>query len=197
MAKDKEFEKGIVAGEGNVMVSATLAKELFNDPNGKTVDTASVLGVVKRASEKLKAGETAPLVERLNNQLTLLDTVFTRIAALSMNQESQERMLALLDMALKVQNHCRRTSSTIHEMTRPAAPVSFIKANNANVATNQQINFSENELNVGGIHEMDTRGSSETSRADQRVEALGEVDGSKVRRGEDHQSNECAKEWCN
>ena len=180
----KEFEKGIVAGEGNVMVSATLATELFNDPNGRTVDTASVLGVVKRATEKLKAGETAPLVERLNNQLTLLDTVFTRIAALSMNQESQERMLALLDMALKVQNHCRRTSSTIHEMTRPAAPVSFIKANNANVATNQQINYSEknleNELNVGGSHEMDIRGTSETSRADQRVEALAEVDGSEV-----------------
>jgi len=179
----KEFEKGIAAGEGNVMVSATLAKELFNDPNGKTVDTASVLGVVKRATEKLKAGETAPLVERLNNQLTLLDTIFTRIAALSMNQESQERMLALLDMALKVQNHWRRTSSTIHEMTRPAAPVSFIKANNANVTTNQQINYSdknlENELDVGGSHEMDTRSTSASGRAYTRVEALVEVDGTK------------------
>lgn len=177
MAKNKEFEKGIVAGEGNVMISATIGKELFKSPDDAVLDTSVVLGIVKKATAAIQEGKTDPLVERLNNQLTLLDTIFSRMAALSMNQESQERTLALLDMALKVQNHCRRTSATIHEMTRPAAPVSFIKTNNANVATNQQINYSENEL--GGSHGMDTRSTSASGRAYTRVEALVEVDGTK------------------
>jgi hypothetical protein len=53
--------------------------------------------------------------------------------------------------------------------------VSFIRAENANVATNQQINYSkknlENELNTGDIHEMDRRSSGKASRANQEIEA--------------------------
>ena len=89
-------------------------------------------------------------------------------------------MLAIMDMALKVQNHTRRTASTISELTHPKANVSFIRAENANVATNQQINYSEknleNELNTGDIHEMDRRSSGNASRANQEIETLVEVD---------------------
>jgi Mg-chelatase subunit ChlI len=137
----------------------------------------------RQMAQQLKSGDCQSLVDKLASQVHLLDVLFTRTIQLAVNQNTPERMLALMDMALKVQNNTRRTASTINDLTHPKVANNYIRTDTANVATNQQINYSEknleNELNTGDIHEMDRRGSRKASRADQIVETLVEVDRSK------------------
>ncbi|QJD72078.1 hypothetical protein [Marinobacterium sp. LSUCC0821] len=178
--KPSTLESEILAGAGSEYISAELAGELFKTGNGSTIDVAQFVSEARSLAKSVKSGDNGHLVDKLSSQLHLLDVLFTRTTRLAVAQNNPERMLAILDMALKVQNHTRRTASTISELTHPKANVSFIRAENANVATNQQINYSEknlgNELNTGDIHEMDRRSSGKASRANQEIEALVEVD---------------------
>lgn len=180
LKKSSSLESEILAGAGSEYISAELAEELFKTGNGSTIDVAQFVSEARSLAESVKSGDNGHLVDKLTSQLHLLDVLFTRTTRLAVAQNNPERMLAILDMALKVQNHTRRTASTISALTHPKANVSFIRAENANVATNQQINYSEknteNELNIGDTNEMDRRSSGKAGRADQEVEALVEVD---------------------
>ena len=180
LKKPSTLESEILAGAGNSYASADLAEELFKSSDGSTADITKFASQARSLAESVKSGDNGNLVDKLTSQLNLLDVLFTRTTRLAVAQNNPERMLAIMDMALKVQNHTRRTASTISELTHPKANVSFIRAENANVATNQQINYSEknleNELNTGDIHEMDRRSSGNASRANQEIETLVEVD---------------------
>lgn len=182
-SKNPKLEQSIIAGEGNVFASAKLAEELFSAEDKSTLDVCEFASQARQMAQQLKSGDSQPLVDKLASQVHLLDVLFTRTMQLAVNQNSPERMLALMDMALKVQNNTRRTASTINDLTHPKVANNYIRTDTANVATNQQINYPEtnleNELNTGEIHEMDRRSSCKTGRADQRVEALVEVDRSK------------------
>lgn len=181
LKKPSTLESEILAGAGSEYISAELAEELFKTGDGSSVDVAKFVSEARSLAESVKSGDNRNLVDKLTSQLHLLDVLFTRTTRLAVAQNNPERMLAIMDMALKVQNHSRRTASTISELTHPKANVSFIRAENANVATNQQINYSEknlgNELNTGDINEMDRRSTGKASRANQEIEALVEVDG--------------------
>ncbi len=178
--KKTNLEQSIMAGEGNVFVSAKVAEELFKTEDKSTLDVAEFASQARQVAQQLKSGDSQPLVDKLISQVHLLDILFTRTMQLAVNQNTPERMLALMDMALKVQNNTRRTVGTINDLTHPKVANNYIRTDTANVATNQQINYSEkhpeNELNTGDIHEMDRRGESKASRANQRVEALVEID---------------------
>lgn len=186
-SKKAKLEQSIIAGEGSVFASAKLAEELFRTEDSSSLDVAEFASQARLMAQQLKLGDNQHLVDKLASQVHLLDVLFTRTMQLAVNQNTPERMLALMDMALKVQNNTRRTASTINELTHPKVANNYIRTDTANVATNQQINYSEknleNELNTGDIHEMDRRGAGKASRANQRVEALVEVDGSKDWRG--------------
>ena len=182
-SKNPNLEQSIIAGEGNVFASAKLAGELFSTEDKTTLDVTEFASQARQMAQQLKSGDSQSLVDKLASQIHLLDVLFTRTMQLAVNQNTPERMLALMDMALKVQNNTRRTVSTINDLTHPKVANNYIRTDTANVATNQQINYPEtnleNELNTGEIHEMDRRSSCKTGRADQRVEALVEVDRSK------------------
>ena len=177
------FENAILKGEGNVFVSAGLSKELFSSDVGDTVSVNDFAAEARRLAKQIKMGDNAPVVDKLASQLHLLDVLFTRTTQLAVQQSTPERMTAMLDMAMKIQNNTRRTASTINELTHPKVANNYIRTDTANVATNQQINYSEknleNELNTGDINEMDRRSSGKASRTNQRVEAMVEVDRSK------------------
>ena len=170
-SQNPKLEQSIIAGEGSVFASAKLAEELFSTEDKSTLDVCEFASQARQMAQQLKSGDSQPLVDKLASQVHLLDVLFTRTMQLAVNQSTPERMLALMDMALKVQNNTRRTASTINDLTHPK------------VATNQQLNYSEtnleNELNTGDIHEMDRRSSRKAGSADQDVEALVEVDRSK------------------
>ncbi|NRP15217.1 hypothetical protein [Marinobacterium sp. xm-a-152] len=179
-SKNSKLEQSIIAGEGSVFVSAKLSEELFSTEDSTTLDVTEFAKQARRMAQQLNLGDSQPLVDKLASQVHLLDVLFTRTMQLAVNQNTPERMLALMDMALKVQNNTRRTASTINELTHPKVANNYIRTDTANVATNQQINYSEknleNELNTGDIHEMDRQSPSRTGRADQRMETLVEVD---------------------
>ena len=179
-SKNPNLEQSIIAGEGNVFASATLAEELFSTEDKTTLDISEFASQARQMARRLKSGDSQQLVDKLASQVHLLDVLFTRTMQLAVNQNTPERMLALMDMALKVQNNTRRTASTINDLTHPKVANNYIRTDTANVATNQQINYSEknleNELNTGDIHEMDSRSTGKAGRANQRVEALVEVD---------------------
>lgn len=163
-----------------MFASAKLAEELFSTENKSTLDVGEFASQARQMALRLKSGDSQPLVDKLSSQVHLLDVLFTRTMQLAVNQNTPERMLALMDMALKVQNNTRRTASTINDLTHPKVANNYIRTDTANVATNQQINYpeknAENELNTGDIHEMDRRSPRKAGRADQRVETLVEVD---------------------
>ncbi|NRP27326.1 hypothetical protein XMD420_000929 [Marinobacterium sp. xm-d-420] len=179
-SKNPKLEQSIIAGEGSVFVSANLAEELFITEDKATLDVAEFAVQARKMAEQLKLGDSQPLVDKLTSQVHLLDILFTRTIQLAVNQNTPERMLALMDIALKVQNNTRRTASTINDLTHPKVANNYIRTDTANVATNQQINYAEkkleNELNSGDIHEMDRRSTGKAGRENQRVEALVEVD---------------------
>jgi hypothetical protein len=185
--RKNNFEKAVLKGEGNVFVSAGLSKELFSSDAGETVSVNDFANEARRLAQQIKTGDNGPVLDKLASQLHLLDVLFTRTTQLAVQQSTPERMTALLNMAMKIQNNTRRTASTINELTHPKVANNYIRTETANVATNQQINYSEknleNELNTGDIHEMDRRSPSKTGRANQRMEALVEVDRSKDSRG--------------
>lgn len=180
---DNEFEKSILSGEGNVFASSKLAGELFSSNDETTLNPAKFATQAREVAKQLKLGDNAPMVDKLASQAHLLDVLFTRTVQLAVNQNSSERMLALMDMALKVQNNARRTASTINELTHPKIANNYIRTDTANVATNQQINYSEkysdNELNNGDLYEVDRGITPSTGRKNKAMEAMVEVDRTK------------------
>ena len=182
-SKNPKLEQSIIAGEGSVFASAKLAEELFSTEEKSTLNVGEFALQARQMAQQIKSGDSKPLVDKLASQLHLLDVLFTRTMQLAVNQNTPERMLSLMDMALKVQNSTRRTASTINDLTHPRVANNYIRTDTANLATNQQINYLEtnleNELNTGDIHEMDRRSPRKAGRADQDVEALVEVDRSK------------------
>ena len=177
------IENAILKGEGNVFVSAGLSQELFTSDAGDTISVNDFATEARQLAQQIKKGDNGPVVEKLASQLHLLDVLFTRTTQLAVQQNTPERMTALLGMAMKIQNNTRRTASTINELTHPKVANNYIRTDTANVATNQQVNYSEknleNELNTGDIHEMDRRSACKAGRTNQRVEAMVEVDRSK------------------
>ena len=97
-------------------------------------------------------------------------------------------------MALRAQSQCRATLETLATIKNP--PIVYAKqanfaaghqqVNNGIAATTQarEIETKQTQL-TGGTHELlqDTRASGETSRANQTLEALGEIDRAEVERG--------------
>jgi len=79
-------------------------------------------------------------------------------------------------LALRAQNQCRATLETLSSFNK--APTVF--AQQANVATNQQINCAQNQLS-GDEDELrqDTRAPGAEKAVNSEMEALGEVDGAK------------------
>lgn len=183
--KNAKLENSILAGEGNIFASATLAKELFSGEDQTTLDISKFAEQAKALLQQTKLGNNHPLVDKLTSQIHLLDVLFTRTMQMAVNQKSPELMLALMDMALKVQNNTRRTASTINELTHPKVANNYIRTETANVATNQQINYSENklenELYTGDAYEMDRRSPCKAGRKNKSMATLAEFNGAKNR----------------
>src|SRR4029453_2242161 len=108
-----------------------------------------------------------------------------------------------LRIGLRAQSQCRATSETLAALKNPAS-VAFVRQ--ANIAHGpQQVNNSthapsrprENEITPnklsGGSDELlpDTRTSAAAGGINPRVEAVEEIDGAKVRRGESQGRAQC------
>ena len=161
--------------------------------NGKAFGQKGVGEGLMQISEKIKDGRTEDLEELLLLQVELLNQTFMNYTELISLTDSTAGKKVFAEIALKSQNQCRRTITTLADLKTPKR-TTFIK----NSAVNQQVNLGDAPSNsseelenlekiradelIGDINErMDAGATSKAVRSDQAVEALGEV----------HRAQEC------
>jgi hypothetical protein len=112
----------------------------------------------------------------LANQAIALQSLFARLTERGLSQNSMSNIEAFMKLALRAQSQCRATLEALAAINKPPS----IHAIQANVATNQQINYSQNQL-LGDDDDLrqDTRTSAAEKAVNPEVETLGEVDGAK------------------
>jgi len=135
--------------------------------------------------EKIGAGDLGDVEAMLFAQAHVLQLIFLKCTHHMNRAEYLNQMQAHGQLALKAQNQCRATLTTLVDIKNPARAV-FIK----NTATNQQVNLgavpqknsadSTNELLEAKVHErLDTRAPSEAVPVDSPLEAMAAFDGTK------------------
>lgn len=89
-------------------------------------------------------------------------------------------MKAFMKLALRAQSQCRATLEALASINKPPS----IHAMQANVATNQQINYAQDQL-LGDDDELrqNTRAPGAEKAVNPEMEALGKVDGAQNSRG--------------
>ena len=132
------------------------------------------------------------------SQAQTLDAIFTELGRRGSQNINDGRFMnaaeIYLKLAFKAQSQCRCTLEALAEIVNPR-PVAFVKQ--ANIANQQQVNNGtaqpvtdsrtreianqSNELLPGVINgqRMDTRAPETAGRANQELEAVGQVNGAK------------------
>ena len=138
------------------------------------LDVPQLMAVLKAESGRLSEGKSEDVGPILANQAIALQSLFARLTERALSQNSMSNIEAFMKLALRAQSQCRATLEALASLNKPPS----IHAFQANVATNQQINYSQNQL-LGDNHEL--RQDSGTSGAEKAVnpemEAVGKVDG--------------------
>ena len=137
------------------------------------LDIPQLMAVLKAESERLSEGKSEDIGPMLANQALALQSLFSRLTERALSQSHMSNIEAFLRLALRAQSQCRATLETLSSLNK--APTVF--AQQANVATNQQINYAQNQL-LGGDDELrqDTRAPGAEKAVNPEMEALGEVD---------------------
>ncbi len=141
--------------------------------------------------EKIGAGDLGDVEAMLFAQAHVLQLIFLKCTHHMNRAEYLNQMQAHGQLALKAQNQCRATLTTLVDIKNPARAV-FIK----NTATNQQVNLgavpqknsadSANKLLEAKAHErLDTRAPSEAVPVDPPLEAVAAFDGTKNSGGQE------------
>lgn len=160
------------------------------------LDSPTLMATLKDHSAAVRRGELDRAEAMLMNQATALQATYVRLTELAMLQTQMPHIEGYMRLALRAQSQCRTTLETLAAIKNPP----IVYARQANVTTGpQQINNgtgpvahaparkiedTPNQLS-GGSHELPTNHGApgDASRADPALEALGEVDRAKNRRG--------------
>lgn len=140
------------------------------------LDIPQLMAVLKVESERLSEGKSDDIGPMLANQAIALQSLFSRLTERALSQSHMSNIEAFMRLALRAQSQCRATLETLSSLNK--APAVF--ARQANVAHNQQINYSRNQL-LGDGDELrqDTRAPGAEKAVNPKMEALAEVHGAK------------------
>ena len=144
-----------------------------NEGLDEHLDIPQLMAVLKAESERLSEGKSEEVGPILANQALALQSLFSRLTESALSQSHMSNIGAIMRLALRAQSQCRATLETLSSLNK--APTVF--AQQANVATNQQINYAQNQL-LGDDDELrqDTRAPGAEKAVNPKMEALGEVD---------------------
>ena len=106
------------------------------------LDIPQLMAVLKAESERLSEGKSEDIGPMLANQALALQSLFSRLTERALSQSYMSNIEAFMRLALRAQSQCRATLETLSSLNK--APTVF--AQQANVATNQQINYAQNQL---------------------------------------------------
>lgn len=165
-----------------------------NSGLGEHIDVPTMLETLREQVKAVHGGDLKQAEAMLMNQATALQSLFARLTEKAMEQTHMPNLEGFMRMALRAQSQCRTTLETLSAIKNP--PIVYAKQ--ANIAQgHQQVNNGtlessrareiENQQTQlsGGTHELlpDTRASGKESRVNPTLEALGEIDRAKNRRG--------------
>lgn len=199
--KDAQPRKGLGKGNTHEDVSASflLAPEVQSAVtldhliSGTGLDdyfsSGSVVKDYQNKIEEVKNGDLSELEAMLVSQSFLLNTVFNVFTQRATNNFSEYPKAAqtYINIALKAQSQSRNTVEAINEIKNPKSVTITKQANIAdqqivnngtmNTSARAEINTTEsNELLSEVINEkVDTRGTQETKRANQTMEAMATI----------------------
>lgn len=151
--------------------------------NREELDLVALVDALARESGAINEGKFERIEAMLFAQAHVLNAIFAKYASKMADADYVNKLQIYASIALKAQNLCRTTLTTIAEIKRPRA-ATFIK----NSATNQQVNFARpeisqdraNELLENKRHErLDTRTTSAAGAIDQGMETMGPIDRAK------------------
>lgn len=161
---------------------------------GELIDAPTMLATLRDQAAAVNRGDMAQAEAMLMNQATALQSLFTHLTERGLVQTQMPNLEGFMRMALRAQAQCRATLETLAAIKNPP----IVYARQANVTTGpQQVNNgipastrareieTEQSQLSGGTHELlpDARASGEAGRTNQAMEAMGEIDRAKVRRG--------------
>lgn len=162
--------------------------------NWASMDVPALMDQLRDHAAAVNRGDLSQAEAMLMNQATALQSLFARLAERGMGCDLAPAFEANMRMALRAQSQCRATLETLATIKNP--PIVYAKQANF-AAGHQQVNNgipaptqareieTEQSQLSGGTHELlsDTRATGEASRTNPTLEALGEIDRAKVRRG--------------
>jgi hypothetical protein len=185
--KDKSEVRKLTEIKLSPTVLNTLTVQSFTKSIGE-IDLTEAVAVMNEKSQKIIAGDLSELESTLSAQVVSLNAIFNTLASRSMRCEYLNQMETNLRLALKAQAQCARTAEILATIKNP--PIVYAKQ--ANIAQgHQQINNgnqstthagktknSANELlSEDSNATLDTRGTNETSEANQELATVETVDG--------------------
>jgi len=106
------------------------------------LDIPQLMAALKAESERLSGGKSEDIGPILANQALALQSLFSRLTERALSQSHTSNIEAFMRLALRAQSQCRATLESLSSLNK--TPTVF--AQQANVATNQQINYAQNQL---------------------------------------------------
>ncbi len=174
------------------LINNALTLQVVAAGNSDKIDITEAVEVIKEKSQKIIAGDLSELEATLTAQIVSLNTIFNTLIlrfahSLGNSLKSAETYMRL---ALKAQAQCARTAEILATIKNP--PIVYAKQ--ANIAQGHQqinngnqsathagktINSANELLSEDSNAPLDTRGTVETSGANQELAAVETVDRSK------------------
>ena len=115
---------------------------LFTSGNEKGLDVIDIVKVLKEKKKEVESGSLAMVENILSSQVTLLQHFFCRYMTLAysvhMSSANIDKVMALYQLGLKMQEQSRKTAATLGAIKSPRQ-TSFIKQQ-INNAEQQQVN---------------------------------------------------------
>ncbi len=143
---------------------------------------------LKKQHKLLQKGDLSGIEAMLVDQTFVLNSMFSRYVILGSEAERFSSFQEYYRTALKAQNQCRRTITTLVDLKSPKRSATFIKQQN--VGINQQINDGQAPIEIPEKKEnpanklleenhdarLDTGTPQEAGKGNQEVETVGKID---------------------
>lgn len=173
----------ITSGYNAAVVVQAYAKPSFGD-----IGIDHLFDLLQKSTTKIEDGNLKSAEAMLFGQAHALQAIFMNFAGRAANQSSLKNLETFLRLALKAQSQCRATLETLATIKNP--PVIYARQANIangpqqvnngpdNHARTEEIKPAKNELlEVRNGERLDSGAQGAAIGVDQRVEALGKVDG--------------------
>lgn len=182
-SEDQALARYALMPEMNSLHSITELTQLrlFNEP----LDMNSLVDELRNQVDRVKSGDLSRSEDMLVSQAHTLDRLFNKLilrASSNMKAGYLGASDTYLKLALKSQSQCKATWEAVSNIKNP----SVVKANQINMAQNQQVNNHKNQpTELGDVDELPE--NSETPGIEQadgsQAQALEEIDRAEVTAG--------------